>query len=431
MDLLFETEVEETEEGKTGILTQDPLVSKNVISEIRNDLAKQRPDLLLDSFVNEESRSLLQTLTRDRHGNILNTEEKIEFAMEEIVGMGFVERIIKREPETTDIRFNGNKVTVKTSSRKYIYDYEYVTEEDVITIVKRFANVSGKDFTEKEPRMNAQVGYMRVNAVHRKNAPYGTTMAIRISKPKLVVTEENFDTLADSYILDLCKLAMTAGSNIILSGIPGSGKTELTKTLMGFLDFLDVIITVEDTPEGHFKLLFPHLDITSWYTNNNLTESDLIDEALRNDADWLMVTETRTAPAAFALLKSFLTGLKGVTSVHSASAHDIPNRYYNMVKSGLPVDEKAFYDDFYSTVDLGFHQVREWINGRIVRYIDEIVEFRKDQTKKTIYRRWHEDGLFFSEAHPLSKDFVMRLLSKQLDISVLDGTGLISEEDIE
>src|SRR5690606_13267554 len=135
-----------------------------------------------------------------------------------------------------------------------------------------------KDFTEKETVMNAQFDYMRVNAIHRKNAPYGTTLAIRISKPRLVVTDKTFGSMADDFIFDLCKIAMKAGLNSILSGKPGSGKTELTKSKMGFLDFKQAVITIEDTPEGHFKLLFPHLDITSWYTNNNLSESELIDE---------------------------------------------------------------------------------------------------------------------------------------------------------
>ena len=426
------TEVEhESPFGEFDFIGNDkPVVEAKItdqtINDITDDLSRHQGDLVLSSFNNKESRGMLRAIVKDRYKDILKTEERVDYIMQEVVGMGFVERILEKYPDATDVRFNASKVTIKTNSRKFTYDDEDITENDVVRIVKRFANETGKDFTEKEPRLNTQFGYMRVNAVHKNNAPYGSTMAIRISKPKLIVTEDNFNTLADEFILDLCKLCMSAGANMILSGIPGSGKTELTKTMTGFLDFLQVIITIEDTPEGHFKELFPHLDITSWYTNNNLTESELIDEALRNDCDWLMVTETRTSAAAYALFKGFLTGAKGITSIHSASAYEIPSRYYNMIKSDLPIDKDAFYDDFYATVDLGFHQVRKWIGGKIVRFIDEIVEFTKDGQRKTIYRRWEEDGVFYSEVpNKISDDLRNRFLASHLDISVLDNTGLI------
>lgn len=410
----------------TGVDSFKPLISKVVLEKITDDLTQEDPDLVLEAFRKNTRRDELKALAKDRYKDILDTDEKLEYAMQEIVGMGFIERILIKEPETTDIRYNGTDVTVKTNREKYIYKDEEVTEQDVIRVLKRFANATGKDFTEKEPRMNAQFGYMRVNGIHRKNAPYGTTLAIRISKPRLVVTDETFGKMADDFILDLFKFCMKTGMNEILSGKPGSGKTELTKTMTGFLDFKQSIITIEDTPEGHFKLLFPHLDITSWYTNNNLTESDLIDEALRNDCDWLMVTETRTASAAYALFKGFLTGCNGITSIHAGSAREIPQRYYNMIKGDIPIDKEAFYSDFFGTVHIGCHQDRIWVGDRIVRYIDEIVEFTEDREIVPIYNRWEEDGIFYSEVpNKLSKSTINKMLAKGCDIKILEGTGLI------
>lgn len=406
-------------------------ISRDELDRLLKDLTKVAPDLVDHAFNNYESRNELKNLVKSRNAELFASDsdgELLEYVMAETVGLAFIERVLRKEPDVTDIRFNGTFLTIKTNREKYIYEDEEVTEQDVITLAKRFANQTGKDFTEKETRLNAQFDYMRVNAIERKNAPYGTTMAIRISQPKLVVTEENFDTLADMYVLDLCKLLMKTGQNIILSGIPGSGKTELTKTLMGYLNFLDVIITIEDTPEGHFKTLFPHLDITSWYTSTNVTESDLIAEALRNDCDWLMVTETRTAPAAYALFKGFLTGAHGVTSIHADSAGAIPNRYYNMIKDGIDMDKESFLDDFYRTGIMGFHQKREWLNGQIVRYIDEIVEFTEDHKQRTIYRRWLEDGIFYSDnPNPLSDKLVSEMLAKNLDITPLEDTKLLPE----
>lgn len=415
-------------------VTQDELIGKKkridgvLIDKLTNSLTEHSPDLTLEAFRSESARTQLKELAKKLHPSIKGLD--LEDLMAEIVGMGFVERILEKEPEVTDIRFNGTQVTVKTNKTKYIYTDEEVTTDDVERVITRVANVTGNQFNEIATRLDAQFGYMRFNAVHSKNAPYGATMAIRFSKPKLVVTESNFTSLADEYILDLCKMAMRAGTNMILSGIPGSGKTELTKSLIQYLNFREAIITIEDTPEGHFKELFPDLDITSWYTSNNLTESELIDTALRNDVDWLMLTETRTSKAAYALFKGFLTGAKGITSIHAGSAVDIPSRYYNMIKSDMAINEKAFYSDFYKTVKLGFHLSRVWINNKIHRYIDEIVEFTRDGQENIIYSRWEEDGIFYSEVpNKLSIDFQNYLLGKLNDISDLEGTGLIDETE--
>ena len=103
------------------------------------------------------------------------------------------------------------------------------------------------------------------------------------------------------------------------------GKTELQKYLVGFMKENTRIILLEDEYETFLKELYPNLDIVTWITFNNQENISkemrkLIKQALRNNPEWLIISEVRGEEAK-ELYSSLTTGHPLITTIHSKSAY--------------------------------------------------------------------------------------------------------------
>ncbi|WP_317906802.1 CpaF/VirB11 family protein, partial [Bacillus subtilis] len=202
----------------------------------------------------------------------------------------------------------------------------------ILKIIQKFANAVEKEFTPKDPILDASLGNLRINAVHKAVSPYGTTMAIRVSRPKLALTKENFSDFAPDYMYEFFKAAVAAKANIGISGETGSGKTEFQKFLLSFIPFGEKIIWIEDTREGHLKELFGDTkDIHSWLTSPGVTITDLVKAALRNNPKWICVSETRSMEA-YEMLQAVLSSHSIITTLPANDVKTIPRRFNNMMK---------------------------------------------------------------------------------------------------
>ena len=322
------------------------LVNDNVLDEIKRDLKENYPELYLDAFLNIEARELIKDILKKKHSLLLKDEERLEYVVQETVGLGVIDDILTKHPLVTDISYNATDLTIETPEEKFVYNGE-VEEDYIIKIIQKFANAVGKEFTPKSPILDASFSNLRINAVHKVNSPYGTTMSIRVTRPRLALNIDNFENFAPMYVLDLFKAMIEVGSNIVISGEVGTGKTELQKLLVGFIPFDQKIVTGEDTLEGHFKTLYPEKDIISWLTTNNVSFTDLIKAALRNNPAWIIISETR-GKEAYEMIQSVLSGHRIITTAHAVNAKATPTRFVNMAKQGYQVDEEALRGDIYS-----------------------------------------------------------------------------------
>ena len=85
------------------------------------------------------------------------------------------------------------------------------------------------------------------------------------------------------------------------------------------------IILLEDEYETFLKELYPNLDIVTWITFNNQENISkemrkLIKQALRNNPEWLIISEVRGEEAK-ELYSSLTTGHPLITTIHSKSAY--------------------------------------------------------------------------------------------------------------
>ncbi|MFP3589176.1 hypothetical protein SCB29_37105, partial [Paraburkholderia sp. SIMBA_055] len=89
-------------------------------------------------------------------------------------------------------------------------------EKDIVKIIKKFANAVGEEFSPKSPIMDATYSNLRLNAVHKDIAQYGTTIALRIVEPRLALRKDNFDAFAPMDIFNLFEAIIASKSNVTI-----------------------------------------------------------------------------------------------------------------------------------------------------------------------------------------------------------------------
>lgn len=378
------------------------MVSGSLIKETQEFLKSKYPELLLESFTDDDSREILKRILKEEYKDILPSE-KINLLIQEIVGLGIIEDILKTDG-VTDISFNGTDLIVNTNDRKFIYNEKYIDESYIEKTIQKFANAAGKEFTPKTPILDATFKNLRLNAVHKSISPFGTTMALRYSRPKLALNTNNFSEFAPDYVLNLFEVMVRTRSNIVISGETGSGKTELQKLLAGFIPFNEKIVLIEDTIDSHLKKLYENKDIHSWVTSSKISFTDLIKASLRNNPAWIILSETR-GKEAYEMLQAILSGHTMITTLHAVDCRAIPKRFINMMKIGYQIDEKSVLEDIYNYFRFGVHIEKTEINGKVIRYLSEIVEYMPNQTALTVFKQVRKGNVITSYKGEYSKFF--------------------------
>lgn len=391
------------------------MVSQEILQEIKNDLKEYHSELYLESFVNMDARDVLKRIVKEKHQTILKDDERLNYVVSEIVGLGVIDDIISKDHSVTDVSFNGTALIVETPSEKY--EHESVIEEDYINqIIQKFANAVGKEFTPKSPILDAALNNLRINAVHRSISSYGTTMAIRVSRPVLALNHSNFKDFAPEYMLEFFETAVASRCNIVIAGEVGTGKTEFQKFLTSFIPFNEKIGWIEDTLEGHVKELFPEKDIISWLVTPSTTISTLIKAMLRNNPTWINVSETR-GEEAYEMIQAVLSGHHIITTAHTVNAKAIPTRFINMAKMGYAVDEKSLERDIFRYFQLGVFIKKKRIKGKMIRFLSEVVFFLDNGQCHTIFETIEEDDVLNHRLHNLPVEFADRLKEFNLQLS--------------
>lgn len=320
--------------------------------------------------------------------------EKAEYYASELSGLGIIQYLLdmSRKPghdRITDIGFNSNGyLTVETNKRKFIYGNKpgqpKITRKYIESLVRRMAQQNGYQgdrFDQAQPLFNGSndANYLRISANHESIAPYGITLSIRVASPYLALTKDNFNNFAPMNktldVYNLFRILIECHCNIILSAETGAGKTEFQKLLVGFIPFQDRIIMVEDTNETHLPTLYPKKDIFSWLTNADVSITDLVKQALRNNPKWLIIAETRGAEA-YEMFQGVKSDHAIITTLHSISNEAVPSRFVGMCESGdFKVNEEALERDFLRYMHIGVHLTKKVIDGTVIRYADQIAEF--------------------------------------------------------
>lgn len=363
-------------------MSKNIMVAERTLKEIRQEILSSNADLFLRALIHKDAKEeIRKVINQDKR---LQSKEEQDYAFNELVGLGFFEDLIG-DDSITDIGFNGKHLFIDNANGKYEYE-GVVSEEDIIRVATRFAQAVNKEFTPKRPILDAQLDNMRINAVHKSISRLGTTMSIRMARAKRVLNEDNYNLMAPVETYDLLRSFVEIGSNVMIAGEVGTGKTELTKLLAGFIPNHMKTIMIEDVLETHLKTLYPEKDILSWLVTETTDYSNLIKAGLRNNPDYLIISEVRGEEASD-FYDGILSSHSGITSIHAMSVRAIEDRFINMIRRKNPnLDVESYKKDIYRYFDLAIHIEKTVVNGKVRRYISEIAEYT-DQGLKTLYKQ--------------------------------------------
>ncbi|MCR6108709.1 CpaF family protein [Salipaludibacillus agaradhaerens] len=393
------------------------LISSSEVDQIRKTLIETHAEKVVEAMLNPDVReSLERVVKRTFKAATKGNPDVIKYVVRETIGTGVIEEILQ-DPSITDIGYNGKELIVETNDKKQTFDTNFQISDGYIErLVNKFAHTNNKEFTSKSPIFDGRFQNVRINAVHAQNtAPEsGPTMSLRVVRPKLALTEDNFEGFAPMFMYDFLKAAAVVRANMVISGTTGTGKTELHKLISKFIPFDDRILLIEDTPETFMKEMFPEKDVYSWVTSEDVSVTQLIKAGLRNHPVWIMVTETRGSEA-YEMIQAVLSGHSIITSLHATEARAIPSRFINMAKMGYELSEEALKQDIRMYFNLGIHIRKAKYNGHVVRYLSEIIEFNPDGDK-TVFKQRFVDGVFYFETFDISQELKNRLEESMVEM---------------
>lgn len=410
--------------------TYEPPISTERLGSIRDDLVTNYSAEVLEALTNDEVRANLVQIVLKEHGGIFKRDISVaEYIVRECIGTGIIEKIMQ-DDSITDVGWNGTKLSIETNDDKYLIEGHRlgITSDYIESVISKYATVNDKAFNAGNPTLDGMYKNVRISAVHEDNSPDGATISMRVARPKLALNKNNFQNFAPDHILELFEKMVQTKANICISGETGTGKTELQKLLLSFVDDHERIIMIEDVQETHAKELFPEKDIYSWLTTPKRDISDLVKQALRNNPRWIIISETRGSEA-YQMLQAVLSGHHIITTLHAISARATPRRFVNMCASGYKINEVAVEEDVNRYFDFGVHIKKLTIDGKVFRYLSEIVEFNVEGST-TVFEQKFSEGQFIFENGELSDGFRERMAEKFLSYEFPSVTQEVVDSEV-
>lgn len=278
--------------------------------------------------------------------------------------------LLERE-EITDISYNGNEIFYmdsKSGRKKYEKEINYDIIKDFI---RDIANFLDQSFSVSSPILDVSFLNLRLNAIHdsicKKNGEKKICFSIRKFSSKIrILNDGKFFPKEINNFLDYI---LAKKSSIVITGLPGSGKTEFQKYLLTLFKNNERIIVIDSINELDIKT---NCDTTFLIPEKLKFSSveDLIKASLRLNPDYIVLAEARGKEFKN-VYESLLTGLSTITTLHSKDCESSLNRMVYLLKDKNN-SEKEILNNLKEHIDFIFNIDKKEVNNSVVRYIKEI-----------------------------------------------------------
>jgi len=410
------------------IKNADGILLYRVIEPAIDDDEKRSLDKLktaLIQFINlplssvKDERELIEFLEKkvqwlldetDIHVDDKSYHKIMYYLYRDFVGLNVLEPLL-RDPYIEDIACDGVGVPIYVIHQKFgtlkttvVFDDESELKEFVVKLSQR----CNRYISYAEPLLDGSLpDGTRVNAtLARDVTSRGPTFSIRKfrDKPFSPIEMVEFKT-ADPDILAYLWFVVENGSNILLCGGTGTGKTSLLNSICMFTPEEAKIVSIEDTREirlNHENWLPAVARIGFGGTKTGeVTMFDLLKESFRQNPNYIIVGEVRGEEAAV-MFQAMASGMTAMSTMHAGSADDALKRLQTRPIS-LPTT-------LMETLDVLIVMTHAYEKGASARRIKEIVEIESvdPNTSKVNTNRvfqWNpvDDTYNHNEAHLLNE----------------------------
>lgn len=296
---------------------------------------------------------------------------------------GLIQPLID-DPSITDINYNGIQCWVDHLKRGRYPIEPFDGHSFMQSLAYKIANYVNLPFNATSPVLEAETRDIRISMVHQSVARGGLSISLRKTPGfcRLHDKATGIHTYAPPWVIDFLKQCVLGRTNLVVSGLPGSGKTELIKYLMESIPAGERVITIEDTLELRYGDIFPHKDHVMFKVQEHFDYERAIKTSLRQRPDWICISEVRGGEIIH-LLQSVSTGTSLMSTIHAESASAIPFRMMVMMP-GSQLTNQSLNTLIHDTVDFGVHLEVISSTSGISRRIREIVHFRVDSEYRPI-----------------------------------------------
>lgn len=285
----------------------------------------------------------------------------------------------------TDFTYNGTQFYIHSPQKgRYPLAMSGINVENFI---RQVANLMGKNYNLTTPILDLSFGHYRVNAmfssIARQNNLPCLSFAIRRMSQTLCIVDGDTSVMPPDvrqWIVD----QLHQKQSFLISGRTGTGKTELQKYLLSKLNDHTRVIMIEDTYETHLKELAPHLDVTTWIVPPNSphlmnTYRELLLAALRNNPDWIVMSELRGNEAR-AVYEAALAGHPMITTMHSSDASFNLHRLAQLINDSPGSKDSETLETLVRLFPFSIHMADEIAShGNRIYTIQSIVQHSYDR----------------------------------------------------
>lgn len=395
------------------------LADKTMLEYYNWDLQRQREftDNLIIQFVRTNNKDVEGFLTDD---GVTDLDALINRLRSDITDFGVLKESLE-DPEIQEIDINDFRTiyVVKAGKTMPYVDsrgkpYQFVSDSELhATINRMIYNPNGDSprMTATNPLLNARASFKgyRVSAVN--NTAITRDMTEGFDFPITSVTirkySQNYWKFSDyvanntmsAKMADFLRLVARSHVRLACVGKTSSGKTTLLWTIVNELAKPMRKICIQNpteitgydrNPETGFNrnniLLWQASEVSAEAARDSTTPtmSNMIQHALRNSPDILILGEIRASDEFYQFVRAALTGHRACTSFHAEDADDAMNRIALELndRGGNIVDNKRIA---VSVLDIIVTQDRLDDGSRHVMSIDEITgKILPDGTAETI-----------------------------------------------
>ena len=295
------------------------------------------------------------------------------------------------DPQITDINYNGKQVWVDHLMKGRYPIEPFIAHDAIQALVYKIANYVNLPFNATTPVLEAETSELRVSILHQSVARGGLSLSIRKTPSVCRLHDENtgIKYYAPLWVIEFLQEAIQNRKNIMISGLPGSGKTEFVKYLMESIPAFQRVITIEDSLELRYGDIHPKKDHVMLKVQEHFSYEKAIKTSLRQRPDWICVSEIRGVEIIY-LLQSISTGTSLISTVHAESAYSIPFRMMIMMP-GNDLSNQSISTMIHDSLDIGVHLEILSNQKGVQRRIREVVYYDVNKeyegVKHTIYHK--------------------------------------------